>query len=69
MSREGKVRLVATDNPAAGGDSMYVVDLYENGKFVTSRSCPGKSRYWAEDLAENWETGVYKLLTENNTYE
>ena len=62
--REGRVRLVATDNVAAGGDSMYVVDFYENGKLVQSRSLPGKSRYYAEDVAENWESGLIQLLTE-----
>lgn len=62
--RRAQVRLVATDNPAAGGDSMYVVDLYENGKLIQSRALPGKSRFYAEDVAENWNTGIIQLLTE-----
>lgn len=62
--RRAQVRLVATDNAAASGDSMYVVDLYENGKLVQSRPLPGHNRYYAEDVAENWETGIIQLLTE-----
>jgi len=62
--RKANVRLVATDNVAAGGDSMYVVDLYENGKLVQSRDLPGHNRHYAEDVAENWENGIIQLLTE-----
>lgn len=62
--RKAQVRLVATDNVAAGGDSMYVVDLYENGKLVQSRDLPGHNRYYAEDVAENWENGIIQLLVE-----
>lgn len=62
--RRAQVRLVATDNVAAGGDSMYVVDLYENGKLVQSRDLPGHNRYYAEDVAENWENGIIQLLVE-----
>jgi hypothetical protein len=47
-----------------GGDSVYVVDLYENDKLVQVRNLPGKSRSYAEDVAENWDSGVIQLLTE-----
>lgn len=63
-NRRAQVRLVATDNVAAGGDSMYVVDLYENGRLIQTRSLPGHNRYYAEDVAENWESGIIQLLTE-----
>ena len=62
--RRAQIRLVATENPAAGGDSMYVVDLYENGRLIQTRDLPGHNRYYAEDVAENWETGIIQLLTE-----
>jgi len=62
--RRAQVRLVATDNAAAVSDSMYVVDLYENGKLVQSRDLPGHNRYYAEDVAENWENGIIQLLVE-----
>ena len=62
--RRAQVRLVATDNAAAGGDSMYVVDLYENNKLIQTRPLPGHNRHYAEDVAENWETGIIQLLTE-----
>lgn len=63
-NRKANIRIVATDNVAASGDTMYVVDLYENGKFVQSRDLPGKNRFYAEDVAENWENGIIQLLTE-----
>lgn len=39
-------------------DLMYVVDLYDDGVLVESRRLPNKSRYYAEDLSENWDTGL-----------
>lgn len=63
-TRRAQIRRIATDNPAAGGDSMYVVHLYENNKLVQTRELPGKSLHYAEDVAENWETGIIQLLTE-----
>lgn len=64
-SRTSLIRKVLTrDTAAAGGDTMFVVDLYENGKLIQTRELPGKSRRYAEDLVENWETGVIQLLTE-----
>jgi len=47
-----------------GPDSMYVVDLIENGRKVETRTLPGKSRAYAQDVAENWESGLIQLLTE-----
>jgi hypothetical protein len=43
---------------------MYVVDLMENGSVVETRNLPGKSRQFAIDLVENWETGVIQLLVD-----
>ena len=63
-ARTSNIRKVVTDNPAVDGDTMYVVDLYEDGKLVQVRDLPGKSRHYAQDVAENWETGVIQLLTE-----
>lgn len=48
----------------ADDEEMYVVDLYENGKLIQTRELPGKSEWYAEDLAENWNKGYIKLLTE-----
>jgi len=47
-----------------GPDSMFVVDLMENGQVVETRNLPGKSRQFAVDLVENWETGVIQLLVD-----
>ena len=43
---------------------MYVVDLIENGRVVESRRLPGKSKSYANDVAENWESGIIQLLQE-----
>lgn len=63
-SRKAHVRKVSTNNLEADGDSMYVVNLYENDKLVQTRELPGKSMHYAKDVAENWESGVIQLLTE-----
>jgi len=47
---------------SAGPDSMFVVDLLENGQVVETRKLPGKSRAYAQDVVENWETGIIQLL-------
>lgn len=64
-NRTSQIRRVLTSDTAlAGGDTMFVVDLYENGKLVQCRELPGKSRHYAEDVAENWQNGIIQLLTE-----
>ena len=47
---------------SSGPDSVFVVDLIENGKVVESRRLPGKSQSYANDVAENWESGLIQLL-------
>ena len=47
---------------SGGPDSMYIVDLIENGSVVQSRPLPGKSQSYARDVAENWESGLMQLL-------
>jgi len=49
---------------SSGPDTMFVVDLLENGQVVETRRLPGKSRAYAVDVVENWETGIIQLLTE-----
>lgn len=63
-NRRSSIRRVATNHPDAEGDSMYVVDLYENERLVQSRELPGKNKYYAEDVSENWNSGLIQLLTE-----
>ena len=62
MSRTAVIR--KTNKTVVDDDEMFVVDLYENGKLIQVRELPDKSIYYAEDLAENWRTGVIQLLTE-----
>lgn len=42
----------------------YVVDLYENDVLVESRELPGKSIYYANDVAENWENHIIQPATQ-----
>tara|TARA_E500000178_G_scaffold301403_1_gene310294 strand:+ start:117 stop:329 length:213 start_codon:yes stop_codon:yes gene_type:complete len=49
---------------SSGPDSIFVVDLIENGQCVESRKLPGKNISYAQDVAENWENGLIQLLTE-----
>jgi len=52
----------SNESGSNGPDTMYVVDLIENGKVVESRKLPGKSKSYANDVAENWESGLIQLL-------
>ncbi len=52
---------VYAGNGSKGPDTTYVVDLFEGSKLMESRTLLGKSIHYAEDVAENWETGIIKL--------
>ena len=43
-------------------DKMFVVDLFENNKLVQTRELRGKSQAYANDVVENWNAGLIKLL-------
>ena len=62
MSRTAKIRQAY--KTVADDENYYVVDLYEDGRLVQIRELPGKSIHYAEDVVENWETGIIQLLTE-----
>jgi len=65
MSRKGQIRTVFPKvEPEIEPDNYYVVDLIENDKVIEVRELPGKSLSYAEDVVENWESGVIQLLTE-----
>jgi hypothetical protein len=55
---------VPVDHLSTGEKYMYVVDFFENGKLIQSRPLPDKNLYYAEDVAENWDSGLIQLLTE-----
>jgi hypothetical protein len=44
-----------------GTEDMYCVYLYENDELKEVRPLEGKSIYYAQDVAENWENGLIKL--------
>ena len=68
MSRTSSIRkegnVGANDSGSSGPDTMYVVDLIENGRVIETRRLPGKSESFARDVAENWDSGLIQLLTE-----
>jgi hypothetical protein len=47
-------------NGSAGPDTYYVVEMYENEKLIETRELPGKSFYYAESCARNWDQGIIK---------
>jgi hypothetical protein len=60
--KTAKIRkTVYSGNGSGGPDMVYVVDLFEGTKLMESRTLLGKSIHYAEDVAENWETGIIKL--------
>lgn len=60
-----QVPCIGENNSGSGGpDTMWVVDMFFNGRKIETRTLPGKSRAYAESLAENWDTGVIQFLTE-----
>lgn len=41
-----------------GPDTLYIVDIYEDGKKVGTNEFPGKSIHYAESFARNWDNGI-----------
>lgn len=66
MSRKAEIRSVAiagsNELGSNGPDSMLVVDLFEDNKLVQTRELRGKSQAFANDVVENWNSGLIKLL-------
>lgn len=67
MSRKSVIRKTTySSEDLRGPDTTYVVDLFENDILMESREIPGKSIYYANDVAENWENGIIKLETSSS---
>jgi len=49
--------------------TVYVVEMYEDGKLVETRPMYGKSIRYAEDCAENWENGIIPSPFVDEEYE
>jgi hypothetical protein len=49
--------------------TVYVVDMFEDGKLVESRELEGKSIRYAEDCAENWKNGIIPSPNNDVDYE
>ena len=65
MNRTSIIRSVLnTWDEIKGPDVTYVVDLYQDNQLMESRALPGKSKYYADDVSENWNTGIIKLSTD-----
>jgi len=64
MSRTSNIRVVPINNSGARGpDTMFVVDLLDNDKLVETRKLPGKGIHYAMDVSENWDNGIIKEAT------
>ena len=60
--KTAKIRkTIYAGNGSSGPDTVFVVDLFEGNKLMESRQLLGKSIHYAEDVAENWESGIIKL--------
>lgn len=59
MNRIAKIRKQQIEGEES---TMFVVDLFENDQLVQTRELPGKSRHYAQDVVENWESGLIQLL-------
>ena len=57
--RSSQIRRVMNPN-LREPDVMFVVDLFEDDKLVESRSLPGKSIHYANDVSKNWDNGIIK---------
>lgn len=64
MANIRRVAIPGDERESDGPDTMYVVDLMENGTVVETRNLPGKSRQYAVSVVENWELGIIQLLNE-----
>ena len=39
----------------------YMVDFFKNGEYLQSRTYYGRSKYFVNDVAENYCSGILKL--------
>ena len=42
-------------------EGVYVVDLIEDGVLRESRKLPGFNQYYAQDVSDNWDSGIIQL--------
>lgn len=63
--RHSTIRCIPfSGNGSSGPDTIYVVDMYKDGRKVGTNEFPGKSIHYAEAFARNWDTGI---IDENKT--
>lgn len=43
------------------GDDYYTVDFYHDDCLINSIEFPGKSRFYTEEAADNFVTGVFTI--------
>lgn len=64
--KDAVIRAVSRSNKNKGTHvSMYVVDLFKDNVKMGVIELPGKSKYYAEDVVENWQNGI---LGEDNEH-
>lgn len=65
MANIRKAAIIGGNESGSNGpDTMYVVDLLQDGKCVETRELPGQGRAAAVSLVEDWETGAIQLLVD-----
>lgn len=48
--------------------TMPVVEMYQDGLLLRTQALPGKNDFYAQDVADNWESGLlYPELLKNPT--
>lgn len=65
MSRTAKIVKKFNNASSRGPDVLYTVELWEDDNYVGLMDTTGKSLYYAQDVAENWETGIIKSTNEH----
>jgi hypothetical protein len=61
MTRTSKIISKPNNSSLKGPDMQFAVELYEDGVLVETRDLPGKSRHYALDVSEKWDTGLITL--------
>jgi len=58
--RKAEIRRQPNWTESSGPDMFYFVDLYKNDELFGTVDVSDHSRYYANDVAENWENGILK---------
>lgn len=63
--RKAEIKTEPNWSENSGPDVFYFVELYKDGDYFGKIDVTEKSKYYRQDVVENWENGI---LGENNEY-